>query len=170
MRGNFDECVWRERQLRPGRGLNHRYQHGRRDDWNISSGTGATLPSLPPGTPPQLVAHKIGWDHYTLKVDGKTTPIWSGEFHPFRLPSPGLWLDILQKLKANGFNAVSIYFDWGYSSAKAGTYDFTGIRDMDTLLDMAAQVGPIRHCAPRAVHQRGDRRWWVSWLVTHAER
>ncbi|CAE6847859.1 hypothetical protein R69746_07215 [Paraburkholderia aspalathi] len=106
-----------------------------------TTGAGPALPSLPSGTPTQLIAHRVGWNHYTLKVDGKATPIWSGEFHPFRLPSPSLWLDVLQKIKANGFNAVSIYLDWGYSSAKAGTYDFTGIRDMDRLFDMAAQTG-----------------------------
>jgi beta-galactosidase GanA len=134
-----------------------------------TTGAGPTLPSLPSGTPPQLVAHKIGWDHYTLRVDGKTTPIWSGEFHPFRLPSPGLWLDVLQKLKANGFNAVSIYFDWGYSSAKAGTYDFTGIRDMDTLLDMAAQAGLYVIARPGPyINAETDAGGFPGWLLTQS--
>ena len=75
---------------------------------------------------------------------------WSGEFHPFRLPSPDLWRDVLQKMKASGFNTVSIYFDWGYHSPKQGVYDFTGVRDMDRLLDMAAGGRPLRHRPPRA--------------------
>lgn len=29
-----------------------------------------------------------------------------GEFHTFRLPSPGLWLDIFQKMVAAGLNSV----------------------------------------------------------------
>ena len=39
-------------------------------------------------------------------VNGDRLFVWSGEFHPFRLPSPSLWLDILQKMKASGYNAV----------------------------------------------------------------
>ncbi|TML31102.1 MAG: beta-galactosidase, partial [Actinobacteria bacterium] len=63
------------------------------------------------------------------------------EFHYWRLPSPSLWLDALQKLKAGGYNAVTLYFDWAYHSPAPGVYDFTGIRDVDRLLDMAQQVG-----------------------------
>ncbi|MFM0644220.1 beta-galactosidase [Paraburkholderia bryophila] len=133
------------------------------------AGGGTTLPALPPGVTPQLVTHKIGWDHYTLKIDGKSTPIWSGEFHPFRLPSPSLWLDVLQKLKANGFNAVSIYFDWGYSSAKSGTYDFTGIRDMDMLLDMAAQAGLYVIARPGPyINAETDAGGLPGWLLTQS--
>ena len=44
-------------------------------------------------------------------------------------------------MKAEGYNAVSIYFDWAYHSPKQGVYDFTGVRDVDKLLDMAQQVG-----------------------------
>ena len=38
--------------------------------------------------------------------------LFSGEFHPFRLPVPDLWLDIFQKLRSAGFSAVSFYTDW----------------------------------------------------------
>ena len=54
-------------------------------------------------------------------IDGQRTFIWSGEFHYWRLPSPDLWRDMLQKMKADGYNAVSIYFDWGYHSPKQGS-------------------------------------------------
>ncbi len=91
--------------------------------------------------PPAATSHTITWDKYSLMVDGKRTFLWSGEFHAFRLPSPDLWRDILQKMKANGYDAVSIYFDWAYHSPKQGVYDFTGVRDMDKLLDIANQVG-----------------------------
>lgn len=39
--------------------------------------------------------------------------IISGEFHPFRLPVPDLWLDVFQKIKSMGFTGVSFYTDWG---------------------------------------------------------
>ena len=58
---------------------------------------------------------RVSYDARSLMIDGKRAIIWGGEFHPFRLPSPDLWRDILQKMKASGFNTVALYFDWGYS-------------------------------------------------------
>ncbi|KAE8380239.1 glycoside hydrolase superfamily [Aspergillus bertholletiae] len=46
--------------------------------------------------------------------------IFSGEFHPFRLPVPGLWLDVFQKIKSMGFNSVSFYTDWGLLEGNPG--------------------------------------------------
>src|SRR6266581_3377495 len=92
--------------------------------------------ALAAGTP-----HTVSFDGYSFLIDGQRTYIWSGEFHYFRLPSPDLWLDIFQKMKAAGFNAASIYFDWGYHSPAPGVYDFTGVRNVDKLLDMAQKAG-----------------------------
>ncbi|WP_406447751.1 beta-galactosidase [Streptomyces sp. NBC_00876] len=86
-------------------------------------------------------AHSVTFDDHSFMIDGKRTYLWSGEFHPFRLPSQDLWLDVLQKMKAAGFNAVSVYFDWGYHSPAPGVYDFTGVRDMDKMLEMANKLG-----------------------------
>ncbi len=61
----------------------------------------ATAAPAPPARP----THSVTYDGYSFLVDGKRTYLWSGEFHYFRLPSPDLWLDILQKMKAAGFNA-----------------------------------------------------------------
>ncbi|HKS50067.1 MAG TPA: beta-galactosidase [Amycolatopsis sp.] len=91
--------------------------------------------------PAPAPAHAVTYDGYSFLVDGKRTYLWSGEFHYFRLPSPDLWLDIFQKMKAAGFNATSLYFDWGYHSPAPGKYDFTGVRDVDRLLDTAHQAG-----------------------------
>ncbi|NUR59081.1 MAG: cellulase family glycosylhydrolase, partial [Catenulispora sp.] len=90
---------------------------------------------------PAAIPHTVTLDGYSFLVDGNRTYLWSGEFHYFRLPSPSLWLDIFQKMKAAGFNATSLYFDWGYHSPAPGVYDFTGVRDVDELLDMAQQAG-----------------------------
>ena len=91
--------------------------------------------------PTASASHTVSFDGYSFLIDGQRTYIWSGEFHYFRLPSPDLWLDIFQKMKAAGFNAASIYFDWGYHSPAPGVYDFTGVRDVDKLLDMAQKAG-----------------------------
>lgn len=90
---------------------------------------------------PDPTLHKVSFDGYSFLVDGARVYLWSGEFHPYRLPSPDLWHDIFQKMKAAGFNTTSIYFSWGYHSPREGEYDFTGIRDMDRVLDEAAKAG-----------------------------
>src|SRR6185436_12557776 len=57
------------------------------------------------GTP-----HTVTFDKYSLLVDGQRLYLWSGEFHYWRLPSPDLWRDVLEKMKAAGYNAANIYF------------------------------------------------------------
>ncbi|WBO66528.1 glycoside hydrolase family 35 protein [Streptomyces camelliae] len=103
----------------------------------------ASVPTGPAPLPPRADGerHTIGYDRYSLLVDGRRVVLWSGEFHPFRLPSPSLWRDILQKMRAHGYNAVSIYVAWNYHSPAPGTYDFTGVRDLDLFLRMAAETG-----------------------------
>ncbi|MFE9764539.1 beta-galactosidase [Streptomyces sp. NPDC005808] len=85
--------------------------------------------------------HTVGFDRYSMLIDGRRVVLWSGEVHPFRLPSPSLWRDVLQKLRAHGYNAISIYVSWNYHSSAPGTYDFTGVRDLDLFLRMAAETG-----------------------------
>ena len=85
--------------------------------------------------------HEVAYDKYSLTVDGQRVLLWSGEFHYFRLPSPELWRDVLQKIKAAGFNGVSLYFHWGYHSPAPGVYDFSGVRDVDRLLRMTEETG-----------------------------
>ena len=105
------------------------------------------------------VTHTITYDKYSLMIDGKRTFIWSGEFHYWRLPSPSLWLDILEKMKAEGYNAVSIYFDWAYHSPAPGVYDFSGVRDVNLLLDDAAKVGLYVIARPGPyINARDERR------------
>lgn len=96
----------------------------------------------PPGTPgADGRRHTVGFDRYSLLVDGRRLVVWSGEMHPFRLPSPSLWRDVLQKMRAHGYNTVSIYVSWNYHSPAPGQYDFTGIRDLDLFLRTASETG-----------------------------
>jgi beta-galactosidase GanA len=102
-----------------------------------------SVPTGPPPPPPSADGerHEVGFDRYSLLVDGKRLVLWSGEMHPFRLPSPSLWRDVLQKMRAHGYNAVSVYVSWNYHSPAPGRYDFTGVRDLDLFLRMAAETG-----------------------------
>jgi beta-galactosidase GanA len=115
--------------------------------------------------------HQIGFDKHSLTLDGRRQVVWSGEFHPFRLPSPDLWLDVLQKMKATGYDAVSIYFDWGYHSPAPGVYDFTGVRDMDRLLDLAAEAGLYVIARPGPyINAETTGGGFPGWLTTQAGR
>ena len=102
----------------------------------------AVTPTAAPAAPAgPSVSHTVTYDRYSLMVDGQRLMVWAGEFHYWRLPSPDLWRDVLQKMKAAGYNAATIYFDWGYHSSAQGVYDFSGVRDVDRLLSIAAEVG-----------------------------
>ncbi len=114
---------------------------------------------------------RVSYDARSLMIDGKRQVIWSSEFHPFRLPSPDLWRDILQKMKASGFNTVALYFDWGYHSPKQGVYDFTGIRDVERVLAMAQEQGlyVITRAGPY-VNAELSRGGFPGWLVNQKAR
>ncbi len=114
---------------------------------------------------------RVSFDARSLMIDGKRLTVWSAEVHAFRLPSPDLWRDILQKMKASGFNTVAFYFDWGFHSPKRGVYDFSGIRDIDRLLDMAAEEGlyVITRAGPY-VNAELTRGGFPGWLVNQRAR
>ncbi|WP_177198688.1 beta-galactosidase, partial [Streptomyces colonosanans] len=112
-------------------------------------------------------AHTVGHDDTAMTIDGKPLSIWSGEFHYWRLPSPDAWRDVLQKMKAGGYNATSIYFDWDFHSPKPGVYDFKGIRDVDKLLDIAKEVGIYVIARPGPyINAETDGGGFPGWLVT----
>ena len=115
--------------------------------------------------------HRVTFDSHSLLIDDRRVFIWGGEMHPFRLPSPSLWRDVLQKMKASGYNTVSFYFDWGYHSPKPGVYDFTGVRDMDLALKMAEEVGLYVIARPGPyMNAEVSRGGFPSWLVTQSAR
>src|SRR3954447_11855642 len=119
------------------------------------------------GLPSAAHAHTVTFDKYSLKVNGQRVYLWSGEIHPYRLPSPDLWRDVLQKMKANGYNGVSIYVDWSFHSPKPGVYDFNGIRDLDRFLDMAEQEGLYVIARPGPyINAEVDAGGFPGWLTT----
>ncbi|MFC8875553.1 beta-galactosidase [Streptomyces ardesiacus] len=105
-----------------------------------SAGPGP-VPTGPPPGPPGADGrrHRVALDRHSLLVDGRRLALWSGELHPFRLPSPSLWRDVLQKMRAYGHNAVSVRLAWNQHSPAPGRYDFTGVRDLDLFLRTAAE-------------------------------
>jgi hypothetical protein len=84
----------------------------------------------------------VQWDHYSFVVNGKSTFIFAGDWHYWRLPVPELWEEILQKIKAAGCNAFTFYGHWGFNAPKAHTLDFsTGAHNIPRLFDLALNIG-----------------------------
>ncbi len=145
---------------------------------NTSGGSGAasaasdTVRPAPVPGPRHVLLGKpqsVGYDQYSLMIGGKRTVIYSGEFDPWRTPSPSLWLDRLEKMKADGFNAVTPYFDWDYHSPAPGDYDFTGIRDINTFLNDAQKAGLYVIARPGPyINAETDAGGFPGWLVTQS--
>ena len=132
-----------------------------------AAGTSAPSPASAPVTPEPVAPPRdvlrgrpqsVAYDQYSMIIGGRRVLVWAGEFDYYRLPSPSLWIDRLEEMKAAGFNAVSIYFDWDYHSAAPGVYNFGGVRDINLLLNDAQRVGLYVIARPGPVHQRRDRR------------
>ncbi|RYP61735.1 hypothetical protein DL770_009725 [Monosporascus sp. CRB-9-2] len=67
----------------------------------------------------------VTWDAHSIFVRGERILFYSGEFHPFRLPSPGLWLDVFQKIRALGhvsFDGVFALEPFFEAATEAGIY------------------------------------------------
>ncbi|KAF1926705.1 glycoside hydrolase family 35 protein [Didymella exigua CBS 183.55] len=83
----------------------------------------------------------VTWDEHSLFVHGERIIFWGGEFHPFRLPVPSLWLDVFQKIKALGYNGVSFYTPWVLHEPKRGSFQAEGVFDYSPFFEAAKHVG-----------------------------
>ncbi|KAK0112257.1 hypothetical protein ONS96_001506 [Cadophora gregata f. sp. sojae] len=112
----------------------------------------------------------VEWDHYSYIINGQRLFIWSGEIHYWRIPVPELWIDILQKAKASGFNAVSFYGHWGYHSAADGSLDFeTGAHNFEKLLEITKEIGLYVLFRPGPyVNAESNAGGFPGWLTTGA--
>ncbi|KAK8046304.1 putative beta-galactosidase A [Apiospora saccharicola] len=83
----------------------------------------------------------VTWDGHSLFVNGTRVLILSGEFHPFRLPVPSLWLDVFQKVRALGFNTVSFYVDWALLEGNPGEFTAEGVFALEPFFEAAQKAG-----------------------------
>ncbi len=134
-----------------------------------ASGAAGPVPTGPPPEPPGADGrrHRVALDRYSLLVDGRRLALWAGATDPFRLPSPSLWRDVLEKLRAYGHNAVAIRLAWNHHSPAPGEYDFTGVRDLGLFLRTAAEAGlyVVVHPGPR-IGAGVDAGGLPGWLAT----
>ncbi|KAK0737540.1 glycoside hydrolase superfamily [Apiosordaria backusii] len=84
----------------------------------------------------------VTYDNFSLKVYGERIMLYSGEFHYFRLPrSTELWSDVMFKIRAMGFNAISFYVPWMLLEPKKGVWDEVGWSDLELFLETAQLSG-----------------------------
>lgn len=72
--------------------------------------------------------------------DGKPIKIYSGAVHYFRIV-PAEWKETLMKLKLAGLNTVETYIPWNLHEPSEGHFDFTGIADIESFINLAAELG-----------------------------
>ncbi|KAF4554041.1 putative glycosyl hydrolases family 35 protein 3 [Elsinoe fawcettii] len=83
----------------------------------------------------------VTFDKQSLFVRGERIFFYSGEVHPFRLPVPGLWLDLFQKIKALGYNGVSFYVDWALLEGAPGDFSAEGVFAWEPFFEAAVESG-----------------------------
>jgi beta-galactosidase GanA len=138
-----------------------------------ASGAAGTTRAVTPAPVPEprdvlkSAPQTVGYDQYSMLIGGKRVYVTAGEFDPWRTPSPSLWLDDLQKMKADGYNAVTVYFDWDYNSPAPGVYDFSGVRDYNEFLNMAQEAGLYVIARPGPyINAETDGGGIPSWVLT----
>jgi len=98
----------------------------------------------------------IGINNRYLTLDGKPWMPTMGEFHYTRFPADG-WNEQLAKMKAAGIDIVASYIIWNHHEEVAGTFTWTGDRDLRRFaqlcakhgLKFVARIGPWSHAEVR---------------------
>ncbi|KAH6693602.1 glycoside hydrolase superfamily, partial [Plectosphaerella plurivora] len=84
----------------------------------------------------------VQWDSHSYVINGERLILFSGEFHYWRMPVIEIWRDLLEKMKAAGFNSFSIYAHWGYHEPAPGVLDFeSGARNFTSIMTLAKELG-----------------------------
>ena len=90
--------------------------------------------------------------------------------HPWRLPVPEMWEDILQKIKAAGLNSMSFYSHWGYHAPAPNTLDFSsGGHNITRLYEIARDTGLFVTARPGPyINAETSAGGFPLWLTTGA--
>ncbi|GAP88114.2 putative beta-galactosidase B [Rosellinia necatrix] len=112
----------------------------------------------------------VQWDHYSFHINGQRLFVFSGEFHYWRYPVPELWRDLLEKVKAAGFNAFSIYNHWGYHNPLPGVLDFeSGAHNFTEIMTLAKDLGMYMIIRPGPyINAEANAGGFPLWVTTGA--
>jgi beta-galactosidase GanA len=58
-----------------------------------------------------------------------------------RLPVPGLWYDVFQKIRSAGYTGVSFYVDWALLEGQAGQFSAKGVFALEPFFEAASKAG-----------------------------
>lgn len=98
-------------------------------------------------------------------VNGKATPILSGEMHYSRIPHE-YWRHRLQMMKGLGLNAVATYVFWNWHETEPGKWDFTGDKNLAEYIKTAGEEGLMVILRPGpyvcAEWEFGGYPWWLQ--------
>lgn len=101
--------------------------------------------------------------HFML--NGKPTPIISGEIHYARIPHQ-YWRHRLKMLKAMGLNTIATYVFWNAHEPQPGKWDFEGENNLSGFLKIAQEEGLMVILRPGpyacAEWEFGGYPWWLQ--------
>lgn len=83
---------------------------------------------------------KFEYNDNRFLLDGEEYTVISGAMHYFRIPRE-YWRDRLQKIRECGFNTVETYTCWNLHEPQEGVFDFSGMLDLESYIDIAAELG-----------------------------
>ncbi|AZN39714.1 beta-galactosidase [Paenibacillus albus] len=76
----------------------------------------------------------------SLRIGDNAEIILCASLFYFRNPRAH-WRERMEQLKAFGYNAIDVYFPWNFHELGEGVWDFSGERDVEAFLKLAAEVG-----------------------------
>jgi beta-galactosidase len=91
-------------------------------------------------TPDDFKTHTLALRDGKFNIDGQPIELICGEMHPARIPCE-FWEDRIQKAKAMGLNAISLYFFWNQLEPTEGHFDFTGDNDVRRCVQLCQKYG-----------------------------
>lgn len=75
-----------------------------------------------------------------IRINGESKIVLCASLFYFRIPS-ALWKTRLEQVKSCGYNCIDVYFPWNFHEASEGEWDFSGERDAESFLRLAAETG-----------------------------
>jgi len=131
----------------------------------VLAALGAAVPA-PAQVPAAPTNPHVTFDLRSLKIDGRRVILNSGEVHYSRMPDPREWPIVLDRMKAAGLNAISIYIPWGYHVPAPGRPRFDGRYDVERFLALARDRG-LYVVARHGPYVQGemDGGGYPSWLL-----
>ena len=98
-------------------------------------------------------------------VNGKVTPILSGEMHYPRIPHQ-YWRHRLRMMRAMGLNTVATYVFWNLHETEPGKWDFEGDKNLAEYSRIAGEEGLMVILRPGpyvcAEWEFGGYPWWLQ--------